>query len=140
MAECSDLIDNMATGKVSTRRHIFTHKHFSTNPHILSSGYHMLHLFVPLFCCTSVSSRLCTLNFYIIQIYEQSESPVPSRTSLSCRRAGLIANSLQRFRAVACSDFEIIELKQQFCGNRQTYTHTHTNQLSTVTLCPRGEG
>ena len=85
----SDLIDNMAMGKVSTRCHIFTHKHFSTNPHILSSGYHVLHLFMPLFCCTSVSSRLCTLNFYILQIYEQSESPVPSRTNLSCRRAGL---------------------------------------------------
>ena len=26
---------------------------------------------------------------------------------------------MQRFRAVACSEFEIIELKQQFCGNRQ---------------------
>ena len=89
VAESSDLIDNMATGKVSTRRHIFTHKYFSTNPHILSSGYHVLHLFMPLFCCASVSSRLCTLNFYILQIYKQSESPVPSRTNLSCRRAGL---------------------------------------------------
>ena len=72
-----------------TRRHIFTHEHFSTNPYILSSGYHVLHLFMPLFCCTSVLSRLCTLNFYILQIYEQSESPVPSRTNLSCRRGGL---------------------------------------------------
>ena len=76
---------------VHAGRHIFTHEHFSTNPHILSSGYHVLHLFMPLFCCTSVSYCLCTLNFYIIQmIYEQSESPVPSRTNLSCRRAGLL--------------------------------------------------
>ena len=82
------LIDNMVTGKVSTQRHIFTHEHFSTNPHILSSGYHVLHLFIPLFCCTSISYSLCTLNFYILQIYEQSESPVPSGTNLSCRRAG----------------------------------------------------
>ena len=43
---------------------------------------------------------------------------------------------MQRLRAVAGLDFEIIELKQQFCGN----THTHTNQLSTVTLCPRRRG
>ena len=82
-------LTHMATGKVSTRCHIFTHEHFSTNPHILSSRYHVLHLFMPLFCCTSISSRLCTLNFYILQIYERSESPVPSRTNLSCRRAGL---------------------------------------------------
>ena len=45
---------------------------------------------------------------------------------------------MQRLRAVAGLDFEIIELKQQFCGNR--HTHTHTNQLSTVTLRPRGRG
>ena len=139
MAESSDLIDNMATGKVSTRRHIFTHEHFSTNPHIIFriSRATSVHAFVLLYK-RFISSL--SLNFYILQIYEQSESPVPSRTNLSCRRAGL--PTLQRFRAVACSDFEIIELKQQFCGNRHTptHTHTHTNQLSTVTLRPRGEG
>ena len=66
---------------------------------------------------------------------------MPSRIWLPCRRAR-IANCLQRLRAVAGLDFEIIELKQQFCGNRHTHTHTHThtNQLSTVTLRPRGQG
>ena len=116
MVEVGAVFDK--TGKVSKNCHNSRSTHFYTNPHILSSGFLVQHLLMPLVCFTSVSFRLCTLNFYILQIYKQSELPVPSRTNLSCRRAGL--PTLQRFRAVACSDFEIIELKQQFCGNRQT--------------------
>ena len=108
--------------KVSKNCHNSRSTHFYTNPHILSSRYHVLHLLMPSFCWTSFSFHLCMLNFYILQIYEQSEFPVPSRTNLSCRRAGL--PTLQRFRAVACSDFVIIEFKQQFCGNRQTHKPT----------------
>ena len=52
----------------------------------------------------------------------------------------MIANSLQDFRAVACLDFEIIELKHQFCGNTHTHTHTQTDRQITVTLRPRGRG
>ena len=32
----------------------------------------------------------------------------------------------------ACLDFEIIELKQQFCGNAHTHTHTHTTHTHTI--------
>ena len=105
--------------------------HFYTNPHII---------IFRISCATSIdafillhkhfiSSLYRMLNFYIIKIYEQSELPVPSRTNLSCRRAGL--PTLQRFRAVACSDFEIIELKQQFCGNRHRYTDQRYTNLPT---------
>ena len=86
---------NLAISSTTWRRvrsvHDVISSHTNISPQILtlSSGYHVLHLLMPLFCCTSVSYRLCTLNFYIIQIYEQSESPVPSRANLSCRRAGL---------------------------------------------------
>ena len=61
--------------------------------------------------------------------------------NLSCIRAD-IANSLQRFRAVACSDFEIIEYKTRnfVVTDRQTDIHGHGMELSIVTLRPRGEG
>ena len=88
-----------STWRQARSAHIIS-SHTNISPQILtlSSRYHVLHLFMPLFCCTSVSSRLCTLNFYILQIYEQSELPVPSRTNLSCRRAGL---------PILCKDLEL---------------------------------
>ena len=78
---------------------------------------------MPLFCCTSVSSRLCTLNFYIFKI--TSSLSHLCLQELTCLVEEQDCQLFATFRAVACSDFEIIDLKQQFCGNTQTNTHTH---------------
>ena len=53
---------------------------------------------------------------------------------------------MQRLGAVAGLDFEIIELKQQFCDNTQTDRQTdrqtdgQTDKLSTVPSAHAGEG
>ena len=51
-----------------TCKFVITHKaHFSINPHILSSGFLVLHLLIPSFYCTiHLVSKL-----YILQFYEQ---------------------------------------------------------------------
>ena len=73
---------------------VITHKaHISTQILTLSSGFLVQHLLMPLVCFTNISFCLCMLNFYILQIYEHSELPVPSRTNLSCRRATLCKDS-----------------------------------------------
>ena len=56
---------------------------------------------------------------------------MPSRIWLPCRRAGL-----QRLRAVAGLDFEIIELKQQFCGKQtdSTVPSAHTGEGNKYTI------
>ena len=67
------------------------------------------------------------MSFSCFQIFTLSEPCLPVRTSLSCREP-LFVSDYQVCDLQACLDFEIIELKQQFCGN----THTHTHKPSTV--------
>ena len=122
--------------------------HFYTNPHILSSGFLVQHLLIPLVCFTSILFRLRTLNFSSTFSKHTSSLSCLCLQKLTCTFSKYTSSlsclclqeltclveeqnwpTLQRFRAVACtcSDFEMIELKQQFCGNRQTYTYTQTN-------------
>ena len=114
---------------------------------IISSQFILEHLCLNslLISCFTLNSAFslmykCSLlelysKFFLFSNWHQWHILEPPWTCLPCSEAAF--PSLQSFRPVAYLDFEIIELKQQFCGSthRQTDRHVQTVYVH-VTLCP----